>query len=279
MFHFDDGGAAVKITRPSRTACHIQEMRLALDVIVEIPYADIRSRVVKTDSFDAALDILTDTTLSLGFTQVLYGYIPAMPRLPNGDWLPLKLNVRNFPTGFDEGWAQFMRIDPYYRACFETTLPIDWRTVQKRSDISTHQRQAFQYLEDFGLTNGITVPVHLPFGKFAVMSAICDKSCGGWAKQRQTTEEPLFRLMHAFTRGLHERNLESQIPTELPRVLTPREKECLKWASAGKTSGEIAQIIDRSVETVRLHIKNAITKLDATNRAQAVATAINLGLV
>ncbi len=250
-----------------------------MDVTVEIPYADVRKRVVETDSFDAAFDILTEITQSLGFTQVLYGYIPAMPRLPNGDWLPLKLNLRNFPNGFEEGWAQFMRIDPYYRACFETTLPIEWHSIQKRADVSSQQRQAFRYLEDFGLTNGITVPVHLPFGKFAVMSAICDKSCHGWESQRRATEEALFRLMHAFTRGLHERSLESQIPTELPRVLTPREKECLKWASAGKTSAEIAQIIGRSVETVRLHIKNSIAKLDATNRAQAVATAINLGLV
>jgi len=33
------------------------------------------------------------------------------------------------------------------------------------------------------------------------------------------------------------------------------------------------------VETIRLHIKNAIAKLNATNRSQAVAKAVHLGLI
>jgi LuxR family transcriptional regulator, quorum-sensing system regulator SdiA len=35
----------------------------------------------------------------------------------------------------------------------------------------------------------------------------------------------------------------------------------------------------RAQETVRLHVKNAISKLDATNRSQAVAKAVHLGLI
>ena len=55
------------------------------------------------ESFDHGLDILLEITQSLGFTQVLYAYQPVAPRLPDGQWVPLKLNVRNFPRGWEQG--------------------------------------------------------------------------------------------------------------------------------------------------------------------------------
>ena len=53
--------------------------------------------------------------------------------------------------------------------------------------------------------------------------------------------------------------------------LTEREAECLRWAAAGKTNGEIAVILSISENTVRYHFKNILSKLDATSRAQAIA--------
>ena len=239
----------------------------------------LRDRVLAADNFDQALNTLSDMVLELGFTQALYGYIPTLPRLPSGEWLPLRLNVRHFPAGWEEGWEQFTSIDPYYRACFEGTFPIDWDDVQKNDELTPRQRMACSYLGDFGLSRGITVPVHLPFGRFAVMSAIADRNCTNWHHVREEAREPLFRLMHVFTKAIHDRHLEEQIPVASTAKLTPRELECIRWASAGKTSSETAVIIGRSVETVRLHMKNAISKLNATNRAQAVANAMHLGLI
>ena len=81
-------------------------------------------------SFDDGLDRLANVTWDLGYTQVLYAYQHVAPRLPDGQWLPLKLNVRNFPSGWEEGWQRFMEHDPYYHACFKGTLPFDWADVQ-----------------------------------------------------------------------------------------------------------------------------------------------------
>lgn len=238
-------------------------------------------RMTDVQTFDEALDVLSDATMDMGFDSVLYGYIPVAPRLPNGDWLPLRLNLRNFPASFERGWEKFMKVDPYYRACFETTLPFDWHSVRRSRNITTDQKQAIGYLADFGLRNGVTVPVHLPHGKFAVMSAItCRESkVGRGSAISQQTNNALLGLMHSFTKAIHDRKLETQIPTSVPSFLTAREQECLKWASQGKTSAEIAVIIDRSVDTVRLHIKNAIRKLDASNRSHAIAIALHLGLI
>lgn len=250
-----------------------------LNTATEIQPAEVRSKIENTTSFAEALDLLHQITSDLGFTQVLYAYQPTSPRLPNGEWLPLKLNVRNFPRGWEPGWERFMSVDPYYRACFDGTLPIEWADVQGNDKLTLPQREACSYLSDFGLSRGITVPVHLPFGRFAVMSAIVDSSCRNWHAVREQAREPLFKLMHVFTKTIRDMGLEDQIDVVLPVKLTSREIECLRWASAGKTSSETAMIMDRSLETARLHMKNAMAKLKATNRAQAVANAVHLGLI
>jgi LuxR family transcriptional regulator, quorum-sensing system regulator SdiA len=250
-----------------------------LNSSAEIQASEVRAKIEGVSDFAGALDLLHEITLDLGFTQVLYAYQPTSPRLPNGEWLPLKLNVRNFPRGWEPGWLKFMSVDPYYRACFDGTLPIEWADVQGDDRLTTKQREACSYLGDFGLSRGITVPVHLPFGRFAVMSAIVDRSCRNWHAVREQAREPLFKLMHIFTKAICEMGLEDQIDVVLPVKLTSREIECLRWASAGKTSSETAIILDRSLETARLHMKNAMAKLKATNRAQAVANAVHLRLI
>jgi len=56
--------------------------------------------------------------------------------------------------------------------------------------------------------------------------------------------------------------------------LSPRELQCLQWASKGKTDGEIGVILSISARTARFHIENAKRKLGAATRVQAVAEAM-----
>jgi DNA-binding CsgD family transcriptional regulator len=58
------------------------------------------------------------------------------------------------------------------------------------------------------------------------------------------------------------------------RPLSPRERECLKWAACGRTLKEIAMILDLSHSSVRIYLDMARRKLDAVNLTQAVAVAI-----
>lgn len=61
--------------------------------------------------------------------------------------------------------------------------------------------------------------------------------------------------------------------------LSRREVECLSWASAGKTSVEMSEILGLSEYTVNHYLNRATRKLDAVNRVQAVAKAIRAGLL
>lgn len=61
--------------------------------------------------------------------------------------------------------------------------------------------------------------------------------------------------------------------------LKPREIECLQWTSEGKTSGEIATILDLSEYTVNHYLANAMRKLDTQNRTHAVAKAFRSRII
>jgi len=72
------------------------------------------------------------------------------------------------------------------------------------------------------------------------------------------------------------------IPKLMPEAgtaLSIREIEVLRWTGDGKTSGEIGDILSLSEHTVNFHIKNALVKLNATNKTAGVVKAVMTGLI
>ena len=62
-------------------------------------------------------------------------------------------------------------------------------------------------------------------------------------------------------------------------ALNEREVECLTWSARGKTSPEIAQIVNISKRTVNFHIENACRKLNVATRTEAVVKATSGRLI
>lgn len=61
--------------------------------------------------------------------------------------------------------------------------------------------------------------------------------------------------------------------------LAPREYECLRFTSQGKTYSEIAIILNLSEHTVRSYLKLARVKLNCVSLAQAVAKAVRYRMI
>ena len=80
------------------------------------------------------------------------------------------------------------------------------------------------------------------------------------------------QLLDAYAR-------ESMIEAGPQERLSSREIECLRWSAAGKSSEEIAIILELSAHTVASYLKGAMRKLDAVNRMQAVARACRYRLL
>ena len=91
--------------------------------------------------------------------------------------------------------------------------------------------------------------------------------------------ETKMRWLVIITHQAFSRVLKAHMP-ELPLdAVTKREVEILRWSADGKTSEEIATILNISVNTVNFHIKNALHKLRAPNKIAAVVRAAVLGLL
>ena len=68
-------------------------------------------------------------------------------------------------------------------------------------------------------------------------------------------------------------------PTDLGYDLTDREREVLALIVQGKSNVEIADELSVSMSTARFHVSAILSKLEATNRAEAAALAVKRGLI
>ena len=88
-------------------------------------------------------------------------------------------------------------------------------------------------------------------------------------------------LVARATIYLHEGLCVKQLREQNPELieLSPRQKDCLAWVGAGKSTKEIGDLLSIADSTVNEYLKDAAQKLGATNRSQSVARALLLGLI
>ncbi len=120
----------------------------------------------------------------------------------------------------------------------------------------------------------------------AVREAVA-AGCSGFVAK----DEPLDVLVSAiraaasgrtfFTQGaLRDLMQQQQAPRSAETYgVTSRELEVLAKLAAGKSTDEIVAELYLSPHTVRNHIRNVMTKLDAHSRLEAVAVAVREGLI
>ena len=61
--------------------------------------------------------------------------------------------------------------------------------------------------------------------------------------------------------------------------LTKREKQVLKCLSSGKNNAQIAETMNVSIHTAKVHIHNIFNKLSVQDRTEAVVKAIKYKLI
>lgn len=161
-------------------------------------------------------------------------------------------------------------VDPVFQVHFEHFGMQVWSETYKR--VSTPAAKKFiEVSRDFGLDDGVTLGLR--------------SSCGGGSTFSFAGSEIARHSRHLTILELlapHLHSAISKVFREVPSSeisLTNREKEVLVWTKEGKTNREISRVINVSERTVVFHMQNAMRKLGARNRVQAMATALSLGLI
>jgi LuxR family quorum sensing-dependent transcriptional regulator len=128
-----------------------------------------------------------------------------------------------------------------------------------------------QALETFGMGKGLVVPV----GRCANVPA-----CVWLAGKTPDFDQDAIKAVELIALFAASKARALSCPLEggaRTSKLTLREREVLQWISAGKTSWEIGAISGLSERAINKTISEAMIKLDAVTRTQAVAIAIRLG--
>lgn len=147
-----------------------------------------------------------------------------------------------------------------------------------------------------GITASVLVRQHRPATNVLLLTGDTDErllvraieaGCSGFLTKDKAVRE-LVEAIRVVAGG------ESWVPPELitrllPRLnrtyrglgsdLTTRELEVLRLAAEGKTNAAIAASLHLSVNTVRNHMQNAISKLQAHSKLEAVSVAVREGII
>jgi LuxR family transcriptional regulator, quorum-sensing system regulator LasR len=169
----------------------------------------------------------------------------------------------------------FSTNDPISAHCRRHAQPLIW---DAQTFVTEHERVLYECGRQHGLASGIAYPVHGPLGEAGML---CFASAdGGYASTFASANVcASLALMRDYVCESHRRIARSKRSASVATSLTPRELECLRWVTAGKTTWEMSRILSCSEATINFHISNLTRKFGVQTRRQAAIRAISEGIV
>lgn len=128
------------------------------------------------------------------------------------------------------------------------------------------------------------VILYTGYGDEALLTEALDAGVGG-VLDKEAPLDDLVRAIQVVAEGgtyldpTAAAGLIAQRRRTRNHALTQREREVLRLLADGCTNEQIGTELSISPQTVRTHVQKAMEKLGATNRVQAVATALRESLI
>ncbi|GIW54790.1 MAG: hypothetical protein KatS3mg082_1194 [Nitrospiraceae bacterium] len=183
------------------------------------------------------------------------------------------LNI-SYPNDWLHRYAQngYAQVDPVLNSLMTSLETQVWEHTYQNVT-STKQKEFIEDAKSFGLVNGVTT------GSLEARRGLASffSFAGGESGDNQRYAGILEYIIH----HLHQALVKNAPNPAYNRVngLSSRELAVLNWMKDGKTNWEIARILGVTERTVRFHIESIFIKLDVTSRTQAVALAVESGIL
>ncbi|MDE1195423.1 MAG: LuxR C-terminal-related transcriptional regulator [Pseudomonas sp.] len=145
--------------------------------------------------------------------------------------------------------------------CRRDLLPYCWSAECRRA--RGRSRHFWEQRQQFGLRNGLSIPLRYELFRGTLSVAFDDSQAGEKTDFSSPAISKLFMLVPYLLAGMRHQ-FQNSIPAR--QGLTSKEMECLYWASAGKTSWEISQILTCSERTIDFHLLNVRRKFGSVRR-------------
>lgn len=182
----------------------------------------------------------------------------------------------NFPKELNRYYYldELLSTDPSYFAALQHSSAIKWRDALLKNRTQA-QREYLERLKGFGISDGISIPIHGPNGCIAVLIFASTRLLGKAWDDSDYLSLFAVALIQRIKRIMAARLL----PQEKEVTLTVREAECLAWVLDGKTNWEIGVLVGITARTVQFHIANCTRKFGVNNRIQAAVKALTGGMI
>jgi LuxR family quorum sensing-dependent transcriptional regulator len=226
------------------------------------------------DQFDRLTtgERIADAVLSIfkqfGFNTLLISAAPNLRQRLDEVILAKKMPAEWIKLYSDRRYAD---TDPVMRHLKQSWKPFEWNEVTWNPEHNLGAEEVMQMRKEFGFHNALVVPIFNAAGLAGFVSA------SGAKIEVNAPIKGAFHLLavYAFHRA---RSLRREGSAEKP-TLTQREREVLTWVANGKSAWEIGEILRIAKRTVDEHVQTIFQKLDARSRPNAVAIAIQKGLI
>jgi DNA-binding CsgD family transcriptional regulator len=185
----------------------------------------------------------------------------------------------------DEEWESRLRTEPEIIAndplskrflSGERALTF-WRGGPLYQSFNDAEQRFFRHYEDHGLKAGAIWPSH--DRTMGASHVLLSWSSDGRRSYREAITRSRGAVHLAMTYFCEALRVKELAKTDGAPALTPRERECLLWVQAGKSSKDISERLVIAEATVNEHVAGAMRKLKASGRVQAAARAIMLDLI
>ena len=213
---------------------------------------------------DAFADAMAVTATALDLS--CFAYL-ALPHQLNKQPLVISTYPVNWVTHYLRN--HYERFDPVVTQALQNPEPFRWGAGLSLRHMSSVQQELLNEASQFGIRFGFTVPIHDGHGPIAALTFAADQ-------QRPQFENCI--NSHARVLQLMAMYFHAHVRRELlgdrrigGTLLSPRELECLEWASQGKSAWEIGRILGISRHTVASYLDNAKEKLGVRTIVQAAA--------
>lgn len=207
------------------------------------------------------------------FSRFGYSHLTVWNMPSSGEAMGEALLYNDRPEDYTDHYIRdnLVERDPVVRELRTTLSPYTWDDVRKKTS-SKSARRIIDEAREFGVRNGVTIPIFRPSGSLAVVSP-----CG-----REPDVSPRATIVIEMISILSFQALRRARATMFREKrdtppLTNREREVLTWVAVGKSDDEIATILSIGRQTVLTHLGNAKRKLNASRRTYAVVQALRYG--
>lgn len=213
--------------------------------------------------------IIVSHARKIGFDYCAYGL-----RMPLPLTEPKIKMFNNYPVEWQRQYQNenYVAIDPTVQHCMHSQLPIIWS-----NNLITRAQEFWEEAHSFGLHTGWAQSSRDIHGFNGMLTLARSSNSLTVSELRDNTAQMawLTQLTH---QGMSRILAVKMIP-ELDVKLSIREIEVLRWTGDGKTSAEVADILNISERTVNFHVTNAMNKLNTPNKTAAVIRAAMLGML